>query len=110
LCFNKRSSPGRSFISESVTLLVDILYAEAIEAVKSRAALSASTPDLISIFGVINSEARLWNSRYIHYKCHFLLKIFFILFLLENFPYLNNLSSNASQLYCYSSLLMFWTM
>jgi hypothetical protein len=42
LCFNKRSKPGRAlFISESVTLLVDSLYAEAIDAVKSRAALSA---------------------------------------------------------------------
>jgi hypothetical protein len=46
-------------MSESVTLLVDNLYAEAIEPVKLRAALSASTPELISIFGVINSEARL---------------------------------------------------
>jgi hypothetical protein len=33
--------------------------AEAIEAEKSRAALSASTPDLISILGDIISEARL---------------------------------------------------
>jgi hypothetical protein len=40
-------------MSESVTLLADNLYAEAIEAVKSRAALSASTSELISIFGVI---------------------------------------------------------
>jgi hypothetical protein len=31
-------------MSESVTLLVDSLYAEAIDAVKSRAALSASAP------------------------------------------------------------------
>jgi hypothetical protein len=45
LCFNSRSRPGRSlFISESVTFLVDNLYAEATEAVKSRAALLASTP------------------------------------------------------------------
>jgi hypothetical protein len=43
----------------SVILLVDSLYAEAIEAVKLRAALSASTHDLISILGDINSEARL---------------------------------------------------
>jgi hypothetical protein len=48
-------------MSESVTLLVDNLYDEAIEAVELRAALSASTPQLILIFGVINSEARLWN-------------------------------------------------
>jgi hypothetical protein len=32
-----------------------------IEAVKSRAALSACTPELISILGDINSEASLWN-------------------------------------------------
>jgi hypothetical protein len=62
LCFNKWSSPGRSlYMSESVTLLFDNLYPEAIEAVKSRPALSASTPELISIPGEINSEARLWN-------------------------------------------------
>jgi hypothetical protein len=60
LCFNNRSRPGQSlFISESVTLLVDSLYAEAIEVVKSGAALSASTPELISILGEINSETRL---------------------------------------------------
>jgi hypothetical protein len=44
-------------MSESVTLLVENLYAKAIDVVKSRAALSASTPALISIFGVIISEA-----------------------------------------------------
>jgi hypothetical protein len=49
------------FRSESVILLVDSLYAEAIEAVKSRATLSASTPELILILGDISSEARLWN-------------------------------------------------
>jgi hypothetical protein len=38
-------------MSESVTLLVDNVYAEAIEAImKSRAALSASTPDFIFYF------------------------------------------------------------
>jgi hypothetical protein len=46
---------------ESVTLLVASLYAEAIETVKFRAALSASTLELISIMGDINSEARLLN-------------------------------------------------
>jgi hypothetical protein len=46
-------------MSESVILLVASLYAEAREAVKSRAALLASTPELISILGDINSEARL---------------------------------------------------
>jgi hypothetical protein len=62
LCLNNRSKPGRSLLrSRSVILLVDSLYAEAIEAENSRAALSASTPDLISILGDINSEARFWN-------------------------------------------------
>jgi hypothetical protein len=47
-------------MSESVALLVDKLYAEAIKAVKSHVALSASTPDLISILSdVNNSEAKL---------------------------------------------------
>jgi hypothetical protein len=41
--------------SKSVILLVDSLYAEAIEAEKSRAALSAFTPNLISILGDVNS-------------------------------------------------------
>jgi hypothetical protein len=40
-------------------LLVANLYAEAIEAVKLRAALSASTPELISSLGDIKFEARL---------------------------------------------------
>jgi hypothetical protein len=44
-----------------VILLVDSLYAEAIEAVKARTALSASTPELISILGDIKFETRLWN-------------------------------------------------
>jgi hypothetical protein len=56
--FNSRSKPGRSLLtSESVTFLVDNLYAEAMEAVKSRATLSASIPVLISSLGDINSEA-----------------------------------------------------
>jgi hypothetical protein len=60
LCFNNRSKPGRSLLrSKSVILLVDSLYAEAIEAEKSRAALSASTYNVISILGDIISEARL---------------------------------------------------
>jgi hypothetical protein len=44
---------------ESVTLLIASLHAEAREAVKSHITLSASTPELISIRGDINSEARL---------------------------------------------------
>jgi hypothetical protein len=44
-----------------VSLLADSLYAEAIEAVKALAALSASTPELIWMFGDINFEARLLN-------------------------------------------------
>jgi hypothetical protein len=60
LSFNNRSKPGSLLLrSKSVILLVDSLYAEAIEAEKSRAALSASTPDLCSILGDINSDARL---------------------------------------------------
>jgi hypothetical protein len=43
-----------------VSLLVDSLYTEEIEAVKSHAALSASTIELISILGDIKFEARLW--------------------------------------------------
>jgi hypothetical protein len=46
-------------MSESVILLVASLYAEAIEAVKSRAALSASSSELIWIIAEIVSEARL---------------------------------------------------
>jgi hypothetical protein len=46
-------------MTKSLILLIDSLYAEAIEAEKSRAALSASTSDLILISGDINSEARL---------------------------------------------------
>jgi hypothetical protein len=56
--FNSRSKRGRSVLtSESVTFLVDNLYAEAMEAVKSRAALSAFIQVLISGLGDINSEA-----------------------------------------------------
>jgi hypothetical protein len=45
LYFNSRSRQGRSlFNSVNVILLADSLYAEAIEAVKTPAALSASTP------------------------------------------------------------------
>jgi hypothetical protein len=58
--FNNRSSPGRSlFKSAKVILLVDSLYAKAIEVVKARGALSASTPELISILGDTKFEARL---------------------------------------------------
>jgi hypothetical protein len=60
LYFNSRSRPGRSlFKSVNVTLLVDSLYAEAIEAVKARAALSASAPEFISILSDIKFEVRL---------------------------------------------------
>jgi hypothetical protein len=40
-------------MSESVTLLVASLYAEVIEAVKLRAALSASTPELIKFWVIL---------------------------------------------------------
>jgi hypothetical protein len=46
-------------MSESVTLILDNLYAEGIEATKSCAALSGSCLDLISILGDLNSETRL---------------------------------------------------
>jgi hypothetical protein len=51
---------GRSLLrSKIVVLLVDSLYTEAIKAVKSRAALSAPSPELIWILGETNSEATL---------------------------------------------------
>jgi hypothetical protein len=57
LCFSKLSSPGMSLLrSQRVIVLVDSLYAEAIEAVKSRAALSTSFSELIWILGKINSR------------------------------------------------------
>jgi hypothetical protein len=46
---------------ESETLLVDSLYAEDIEAIKLRTALSVSSSKLISILGNINSEANFLN-------------------------------------------------
>jgi hypothetical protein len=52
--------PGISlFKSDKVILFVDSLYADAVEAVKARAALSASTLKLISTLGDIRFEARL---------------------------------------------------
>jgi hypothetical protein len=60
LYFNSRSRPGISLLKPvNVILLVVSLYAEAREAVKLRAALSASTPELISSLGDIKFEARL---------------------------------------------------
>jgi hypothetical protein len=47
--------------SEIVLILVDSLYAEAIETEKSRAALSASIHELISTLEHAKAEARLWN-------------------------------------------------
>jgi hypothetical protein len=62
LCFSRLSKPGRSLLkSESVMLLVESMYAEAIGAGKSRAALSAFSPELIWILGVIIWDARLWS-------------------------------------------------
>jgi hypothetical protein len=51
----------------SVIFVLDNLYADVLFAVRSRAALSASNPELISILSDINSEAMLWN------RFHFLL-------------------------------------
>lgn len=61
LCFNRRTNARRSwlFMSESVTLLVDYLHAEAIEVVKSRVALSASFFELIFVLYYIKLEARI---------------------------------------------------
>jgi hypothetical protein len=57
LVFNTLSNPGRSlFKSETVILFVESLYAEAIEAVNSRAALSASSPELIWILDTLNQR------------------------------------------------------
>jgi hypothetical protein len=49
------------FISKSVILPVDNLYAEAIEAVKLRVALSASTPELILTFFFSMALQPLWG-------------------------------------------------
>jgi hypothetical protein len=52
--------PSRSlFRSECVVLFVNSLYAESVEAVKLRAALSASSSELICILDEINSETSL---------------------------------------------------
>jgi hypothetical protein len=62
LCFGRLSRAGiQLFRSGSVIFHIDSLYAEAIESVKSQAALWGSSPDLVWILGEINSEARLWN-------------------------------------------------
>jgi hypothetical protein len=54
--------PFRSlFKSKSVNLLVDSLYAEVIDVVWSRAALSSNTSELISTQVGVRSEARFWN-------------------------------------------------
>jgi hypothetical protein len=56
LCFSRLSRKSRSLI-----FLLDSKNAEAIEVVKSRAALSVSSLELIWILGEIHSETRLWN-------------------------------------------------
>jgi hypothetical protein len=59
LCFSNLSKPRISlFSSEILTLLVDSLYAEAMEAVNSSGALPASIPELIYILGDTKLEAR----------------------------------------------------
>jgi hypothetical protein len=47
------------FNSDKVILLVDSLHAEVMKAVKAHSALSAFIPELISILGDIQFEARL---------------------------------------------------
>jgi hypothetical protein len=60
LYFNIRSRPDRSlFISDKLILLDASLHAEAIDAVKLRAALSASSPELMLILGDIEYEVVL---------------------------------------------------
>jgi hypothetical protein len=60
LCFSRLSGPSIPLLrSENVILLVNNLYAKAMEAVKLHVTLLASSPKLISILGEINSEARL---------------------------------------------------
>jgi hypothetical protein len=62
LCLNRLSRPGRSLLKfKSIMLHVNSLYAEDTEAVRLRAALLASSFELIWILGEINWEARLWN-------------------------------------------------
>jgi hypothetical protein len=57
LCFSNLSKPRISlFNSESLILLVDSLYAEAMETVNSNTVLSASTPELIYFLGDIKLE------------------------------------------------------
>jgi hypothetical protein len=60
--FNNRSRPDIScYRSNIAVFLVDCLYAEAIETVKSRAFLSSSLEEWIWIFGTVSSKAKLWN-------------------------------------------------
>jgi hypothetical protein len=60
LYFYNRCRPGRSlFKTDKVILLVDSLYADAIDAVKALSALSASTLELISTLDDIRFETRL---------------------------------------------------
>jgi hypothetical protein len=58
--FSRLSRPDRSLLRyESVVLLIDSLYAEAIEAEKVADRFIGFFPELIWILGEINSEARL---------------------------------------------------
>jgi hypothetical protein len=50
---------GRDYDLKLLFFFVDSLYAEAIEATKSRAALSASIHELVSTLGDTKAEARL---------------------------------------------------
>jgi hypothetical protein len=60
--FNRQSNPGMSlFRVGSLILQVDSPCAESVVAVKSYAALSASSPELISFLGDIKSGSRIWN-------------------------------------------------
>jgi hypothetical protein len=63
LYFNSWAKQDRSLLNSDKDIsLVDGLYVEKIEAIKSHTTLSASIPELISILGDTKFETRLWNS------------------------------------------------
>jgi hypothetical protein len=76
------------FNPESVILLVDSLHAEAVEAVKSRGALSASTPTLFSILSDIKLKAMFLNrSQSVNYSSGS--KFFFSSIVIQNVEYVS---------------------
>jgi hypothetical protein len=57
LCFSKLSRPGK-WLLRFESVILHSLYAEALEAVKSQAALWVSSSELIWIYSDINIEAK----------------------------------------------------